>query len=245
MITANLKKVAIVTGASSSIGNGIARYLLGKDYRVILIARNIAMLQKTYDEFASIYGEKDVEVLSLDVTEHKSLVSKLSAVLKKEGRVDVLVNSAGYVKRGTSELAHNELIKMIETNLVGVFDIISLVAPVMKRQESGHIINIASQSGVIARKQLGGYAASKFGLMGLNESLYKELAPYGVYVTAICPSLVDTEMTKDVTSIRKDKFIRVDDIVQTVNYLLTLSPNVMVKELVLQCRAKCLVTMDS
>ena len=81
--------------------------------------------------------------------------------------------------------------------------------------------------------------------MGLNESLYKELAPYGVYVTAICPSLVDTEMTKDVTSIRKDKFIRVDDIVQTVNYLLTLSPNVMVKELVLQCRAKCLVTMDS
>ena len=133
---------------------------------------------------------------------------------------------------------------MIETNLIGVFDMVNFVVPFMKRQKSGRIINIASHSGVVARRFLGGYAASKFGLVGFNESLHKELMPYGIYVTAICPNLVDTEMTKNVTSINKEELIQVEDIVKTVDYLLALSPNVIMKEIVLRCRAKLLKTIE-
>ena len=107
----------------------------------------------------------------------------------------------------------------------------------MKKNKSGRIINIVSRSGKIARKQLGGYAASKFGVMGLNESIYKELACYGIYVTAICPNLVATAMTSDV-NLDQNEMIKTDDIVKTLDYLLNISPAVAIKEIVMECRAK-------
>lgn len=234
------KKVAVITGASGGIGNGVAHYFLQKNYKVILIARNINRLKHLKAQFS----ENDVTVLSIDLRNHKELLNNLDVALNAEGRVDVLVNSAGYVKRGTTDLSHDEFVKMLETNLIGLFDISNAIAPTMKKQSYGRIINISSYSGVVARDCLGGYAASKFGLMGLNEALHKELAPYGIYVTAICPNLVDTEMTKDVTTIDRKEFIQVDDIVKTIDYLMALTPNVMVKELVLRCRAKLLKTVD-
>ena len=220
--------------------SGVAHYFLERKYKVILIARNINRLKHLKAKFS----ENDVTILSIDLRNHKELLNNLDVALNAEGRVDVLVNSAGYVKRGTTDLSHDEFVKMLETNLIGLFDISNAIAPIMKKQSYGRIINISSYSGVVARDCLGGYAASKFGLMGLNEALHKELAPYGIYVTAICPNLVDTEMTKDVTTIDRKEFIQVDDIVKTIDYLMALTPNVMVKELVLRCRAKLLKTVD-
>ena len=157
----------------------------------------------------------------------------------EQGQVDILCNSAGYVKRGTSELLYDEFMKMINTNLVGAFNLIQTVVPFMKNKKSGRIINIASRSGKIARKQLGGYAASKFGLIGLNEALYKELVEYGIYVTAICPNLVATNMTSDVEMERSD-MIQVEDVVKSIDYIMNLSPAVSIKEIILQCRVKLL-----
>ncbi len=234
------KKVAVITGASGGIGEGVARYFLEKNYKTILIGRNVNRIESLSTEFS---GE-NVTILSCDLRNHEEIVKNINITLDAQARVDVLVNSAGYVKRGTSDLSHEEFVKMLETNLVGLFDITNAVIPIMKKQSAGRIINISSYSGVVARDCLGGYAASKFGLMGLNESLHKELAPYGIYVTAICPNLVDTEMTRDVTSIERSEFIQVDDIVKTINYLMNLTPSVMVKELVLRCRAKLLKTVD-
>ena len=234
------KKVAIITGASGGIGEGIAHYFLEKNYKVILIARNSERLNNTRNK----YPDRDVQVLNIDITNHEELTRQLDILLSGIERVDILVNSAGYVKRGTSDLSHDELVKMIDTNLIGLFDITNAIVPIMKRRGSGRIINISSHSGIVARNCLGGYAASKFGLMGLNEALHKELAPYGIYVTAICPNLVDTDMTKDVTSIKKEEFIQVEDIVKTVDYLISLTPSVMIKEVVLRCRAKLLKALD-
>lgn len=240
------KKIAIITGASSGIGKGIARFLFSElDYKVILIARNLDQLQKIKTEFLSIKSNADVSLVSCDVADYQKLKKNLVPIIETEGRIDLLVNSSGYVKRGTSELCPEEFQKMVNTNLMGPFNLINLVTPMMKQQKSGRIINISSISGVEARAELGGYAASKFGLMGLNDALYQELAPFGIHVTAICPNLVATEMTKDVTTIKPDEFITVEEIVNTVKLILSYSDNVMLKEIVLRNRNKFLQKSNS
>jgi 3-oxoacyl-[acyl-carrier protein] reductase len=125
---------------------------------------------------------------------------------------------------------------MINTNLIGVFNFVSTVAPFMKKNKKGRIINVSSFSGKIARELLGGYAATKFGVIGLNESIYKELASHGIYVTALCPSFVDTDMTADIQMDRSE-MIQTSDIVKTVDFLLGLSPSVAVKEIAMECQS--------
>ncbi|MCP4476418.1 MAG: SDR family oxidoreductase [Gammaproteobacteria bacterium] len=239
------KKVALVTGASVGIGRGIAQYLLMADYRVIMVARNGEQLQETCTEVTAKGHTIDAIPLVVDITEGKQLNEVLLPAIEREGRIDLLVNNAGYCKRGTSELAHAELLKMLEVNLVAAFDIVQLVVPLMRQQRSGRIINIASQSGISVRRYSGGYGASKFALVGLNEALHKELAPDGIAVTAICPGYVATPMTDDVKIVALEDMMPVADIVNTVDYLLSLSPNAMIKSLVINSRGQLLNWIDT
>lgn len=119
----------------------------------------------------------------------------------------VLIHNAGYAERGTSEIDRNELMKIINLNLVAAIDMITIVAPLMKQQKSGTIINLASRSGKIARPFLGGYAASKAGILAFNEAAYKELIEYGIKVTAICPGYVATRMSQNIKSIPQSEMI--------------------------------------
>lgn len=233
------KLVGIVTGGSEGIGYAIACYLATKGYQLLLISRNQQKLEKAQKSMISLYPNIEYQPLiaAVDVADNEKITKIIEDFTSQYGPVNLLCNSAGYVKRGTSDLSYDELMQMINTNLVGTFNSIRAVSPSMKANKCGRIINIVSRSGVVGRKQLGGYAASKFGVMGLNEALYKELAHYGIYVTALCPNLVDTNMTADV-NIERSEMIHVDDIVKTVDYLLHLSPSVAVKEIIMQCRYK-------
>lgn len=246
MIMESGNKIAIVTGASSGIGKEIARFLSIKlGYKVILLARGMERLDKVRKEFQEIKPDIALKLISCDVSDYQNLQKTLIPLIEAEGRVDLLVNNAGYVKRGSSDLCPNEFEKMIKTNLIGPFNLINLVAPFMKERRAGRIINISSLSGVEAKAELGGYAASKFGLMGLNDSLHQELAAYGIFVTAICPNLVATDMTKDVTTIKPDEFISVEEIVKVVDLILSFSDNVMLKEIVLKNHSKFLQSVMS
>lgn len=202
-------------------------------------------LENVRKEFQEIKRDVALKLLSCDVSDYQNLKKTLIPLIEAEGQVDLLVNSAGYVKRGSSELCPNEFEKMLKTNLMGPFNLINLVVPFMKKRRTGRIINISSISGVEARAELGGYAASKFGLMGLNDSLHQELATYGIFVTAICPNLVATEMTKDVTTIKPEEFISVEEIVKVVDLILSFSDNVMLKEIVLKNHSKFLQSVMS
>ena len=238
------KKVALVTGASSGIGRGIAQYLLTHHYRVILVARNPQSLQTTCDQVAQNGHEIDAIPIALDVTDYQGLTQVLMPIIDKIGRLDLLVNSAGNYKRGTAELARTELIEMLAVNLIATIDLIQLTVPLMRQQGFGHIINIASQSGVSARRYSGGYAASKFGVVGFTEALHKELAPNGIGVTAICPGYVDTPLADDVTSVTTEAMISVEDIVKTVAYLLSLSPNAIVNKVIMNSHGQLLNWID-
>lgn len=237
MINASIK-TAVVTGASQGIGFAIANYLAKNDYQLLLISRNHTNLIAAAETITTLNTTSRLpEIAAIDVGDYNDVKLAVDKFIEKHGHIDLLCNNAGYVKRGTSELAPDEFIKMIQTNLVGTFNFIETVTPSMKSRKSGRIINIASRSGKIARKQLGGYAASKFGVMGLNEALYKELAADGIYVTAICPGLVSTEMTADV-NMDKNEMIQTEDIVKTIEYLLSVSPSVAIKEIQLDCKTQ-------
>jgi short-subunit dehydrogenase len=121
-------------------------------------------------------------------------------------------------------------------NVTASLAFVQAVAPVMKDRHSGHIFNVASRAGKVGFADEGAYSASKFALVGLSESLYKELSASGIKVTSLCPSWVDTDMAQEAgTPLGHKDMIQPADLAKTIHWLLSLSPATCVKEVILEC----------
>ena len=226
-------KVAIVTGASRGIGKAIAMGLSRSGYQVVLAARNLSNLEKVSDEITNNGGLKPA-VFSVDITRYDQLEKMVSQLHHDYRSIDVLVNNAGIHFGGSVELPVQDFKSMLETNLTAQFMVLQLVVPLMKQQGSGYIFNVASRSGKVGFPESGAYCASKFGMVGLNESLYRELSPLGIKVTALCPAWVDTDMAIEAgTVLEPGDMIQPVDLYETINWLLKLSPGACVKEVVI------------
>ncbi len=236
------KSVAIITGASRGIGFAIASYLASKDYQLLLISRNQDGLRKAVAKIKdkTPYLSYEPIIAAIDVSDYAAIKICVDEFLQSQGHIDLLCNNAGIAERGSSNLSFDNFQKMIKTNLIGAFNLIQTVTPYMKSQREGRIINIASYSGVVAKKNMGGYAASKFGMLGLNEAIYKELAEFGIHVTALCPNLVRTEMTARV-GMKGCDMMQVSDVVKALEFILSLSPSVAVEKIVMQCRSSLIM----
>jgi NAD(P)-dependent dehydrogenase (short-subunit alcohol dehydrogenase family) len=229
-------KVAIITGASKGIGASVAEALAVDGYTVVMAARSKDVLKQLADQISSkITGLNAVVAYPLDVQNHEAVQALVSDVVSRFGRIDLLFNNAGVDMLGTTDVSIQDFDKTIAVNLRGAFSMLQAVVPIMKDQGSGTIINVASKAGKIGFENVGVYGASKFGLVGLNESLYRELSPLGIKVTALCPGWVDTDMAKT-SGLPGEEMISTEDIVVTVRWLLSLSPAAVVKELVIECR---------
>ena len=148
-----------------------------------------------------------------------------------------MVNNAGEGGAGTLDVQLDKLTSLLNVNLVGPFKLLQEVVPILVAEQSGIVINIASRAGKIGFAGWGAYGASKFGLVGLSESLYRELAAFGVKVTTICPGWIDTEMAKMGGSpLASSDMIQPDDLMKTVRWLMSLSPAACVREVVIECR---------
>jgi 3-oxoacyl-[acyl-carrier protein] reductase len=230
-----LSKVAIITGASRGIGRAVALGLAQDGFSLALCARSAVDLLAVQEEILSKCqtggreNAQDVTTYPLDIRDAQAVSAMVASTVERFGRVDLLFNNAGIFRHGTSELSLNEFTEMLDINLTAAFHFIRLVVPAMKKQGSGHIINLSSRSGKVAKPLSGGYAASKFGLVGLNEALYREVAEFGIRVTAICPGWVNTEMATS-SGLEAAEMITTDDIVKTVRWLLSLSPAACVKD---------------
>ncbi|MDX1285249.1 MAG: SDR family oxidoreductase, partial [Draconibacterium sp.] len=168
-------------------------------------------------------------------TNSDSVKNTIINIQKKYGRIDVLVNNAGVYFDGTTGINESDFKNMLDVNLISQYTILKEVVPIMKKQQSGYIFNIASRAGKIGFPGSGAYGASKFGLVGLSESLYRELNPYGISVTALCPGWVDTEMAVEAgTPLKSKQMIQPEDIFKTVEWLLNLSPGACVKEVIIE-----------
>ncbi len=227
--------VAIITGANRGIGRSIALKMATLKYQLVLVAREVGKLKSVATEIKKLPGSHVPLLFGFDVTNTQAITGCINEITSKLGRIDVLVNNAGIYRSGSSALADNEFSLQIDTNLKAPFILMKQVATHMKLQQSGAIFNIASRAGKVGFSDSGGYSASKFGLVGLSESFYRELAPYGVSVTAICPGWVDTDMAYEAGSLLDGhEMIQPEDIAKTIEFLLSLSPGARIKEVVIE-----------
>lgn len=179
--------VVLITGASSGIGNAAARRFAERGWRVVATMRNPA-------DGAAIARYNETQVLALDVTDPASVDRAVTATLDRFGRIDAVVNNAGYGLMGPFETATEEQIRhQFATNVDGVFTVTRAVLPAMRRQGNGTIINVASLGGLISLPLFSLYNATKFAVVGFTESLSYELAPFGIRAKTIAPGGVATD----------------------------------------------------
>ncbi|MCE3237192.1 MAG: hypothetical protein K0R24_173 [Gammaproteobacteria bacterium] len=231
-----MSKFAIITGASRGIGECVAHYFASQGYDLALIARNEEALSKTKAAINADFPAIKITTHALDISDAKNTYDQIKACIHAAGKIDVIFNSAGISINGTSTLSIDDFQKLQLINVSGMFAVAKAAAEMMKEQGSGYIFNVASMSGKRALVRNGGYASTKFAVVGFSEALFKELMPYGVKVTVLCPSVVNTEMTRHFDMPLEHK-IEVQDIVKTVDYLLSLSSAAVIPSIDIHCKA--------
>jgi len=187
-----MEKIALVTGSSSGIGLETALSLARDGYHTFASMRNLGKAGEL--EHAAKKENLPIEIIELDVDKEESITSAIKKVIAKDGRLDVLVNNAGYGQFGcTEDVSVDDFRKQFETNFFSVVKIIQEVAPIMRKQNSGNIINISSVAGRIGFPGSPAYISSKFALEGLGECLRYELGQFGINTTLIEPGVIKTD----------------------------------------------------
>jgi NAD(P)-dependent dehydrogenase (short-subunit alcohol dehydrogenase family) len=179
----------LITGASRGLGRAIAEEVLARGENVIAAIRSVADL----DDLAAKFPETLLTV-AMDATDGASMSNAVDSALKKWPVIDILINNAGTGMHGAiEEVSHEETQRTFEINVFGLLRMTRTVLPIMRRQGSGHIINISSVAGLVAAPGTGIYAATKFAVEGASESLAHELTPLGIQVTLIEPGPFRTD----------------------------------------------------
>lgn len=181
-----MKKVILITGASAGMGKDFARELVKDGHTVYGAARRLDKM----DDIKAL----GVKTISMDVTDEASMVKSVEAIIKTEGRLDVLINNAGFGSYGAIEDVSIEDAKyQLDVNVFGAARLSQLVIPQMRKQHFGRIINISSIGGKFAMPLGGWYHASKFALEALSDALRNEVKPFGIDVVVIEPGGVKSE----------------------------------------------------
>ncbi len=185
--------VVIITGASSGIGLETARAFAREGARLVLAARREARLNAVAQKCRAL-GAAEVVVVVADVARTPDVERIVQAAIDAFGRIDVLVNNAGFGFSGTiEETTEVDMRELLDVNYMSAFNATRAVLPHMRRQRSGHIVNVASVVGKIAFPFHGAYSASKFAMVAMTEALRGELAGSGITATAVLPASTRTE----------------------------------------------------
>ena len=187
-------KVALVTGSSSGIGFETSLVLARNNFHTYATMRNPERGTKMR---AVQSGENlPIKIIQLDVTSDKSVMEAIQSILSESGRIDVLVNNAGFGLVGAfEELGMDEIKQQYETNFFGVIRVTQAVIPIMEEQKSGIIVNISSGAGRFGYPGGSAYVSTKFALEGLSESISYELEPFGIKVALVEPGFVKTNFS--------------------------------------------------
>jgi len=193
-----MSKVWLITGSSRGLGRALAEAVLAAGHKLVATARNPAQVEDLVER----YGD-DVRAVSLDVTNEQAAAHAVAVATQAFGRLDVLVNNAGYGDISPIEDTNlDEFRAQIETNLFGVINVTKAALPLMRKQGAGHIVQFSSVGGRIGPVGRAPYAAAKWGVEGFSEVLSKEVGPLGVKVTIIEPGGFRTDFAGSSTAIR-------------------------------------------
>ena len=205
-----MSKVWFITGAGSGIGAGTAQAALKASDRVVATGRNV---QKVRDALREVAGD-DLYVLPLDVSDEAQVTMAVDQAVKKFGRIDVVLNTAGYSLLGNfEELGTQDIERQFATNFWGVLYVMQRALPVMRKQRSGHIINMSSVAGVVGLKHCSAYGASKFAVEGLSLAVVEEVEKFGIKVTVVEPGFFRTDLLAETNVKWPSK--RIDDYAAT------------------------------
>jgi len=198
-MTSNIEgKVVVITGASSGLGEAIARALSAQGASLVLGARRQDRIQSLARELTG-RGGKAIAVTT-DVTHREQVKDLVDAAVQAYGRVDVMINNAGVMPQAPLErLKIDEWDRMIDVNIKGVLYGIAAALPYMKQQKAGHFINVSSVAGHKVGPGFAVYAATKHAVLALSEGLRQEVKPYNIRTTVISPGAVATELPSSTT----------------------------------------------
>lgn len=203
-----MKKVWFITGANKGFGYQFAKTALERGDSVAATSRNIHAL----NDLVTTYGSDAVLPLAVDVTNREAVFKAIDQSVEKFGRLDIVVNNAGYGLFGmVEEITEQQLRDQMEVNLYGSFHVIQATLPVFRKQQAGHIIQISTIGGIAAYPDLGGYHASKWAIEGLCESLAQEVAKFNIKVTLIEPGAYATDWAGS-SAVRADEHPAYHDI---------------------------------
>jgi NAD(P)-dependent dehydrogenase (short-subunit alcohol dehydrogenase family) len=185
-------RVVVITGGSRGLGLVMARMLVDEGAKVVLLARDMAELQRAKEELED-RGCGDVMALRCDVRRRADVRAAIDAVLDRWRAVDILINNAGVIQVGPLDhMTEEDFENAMATHFWGPLHMILEIAPVMRHRRFGRIVNISSIGGKIAVPHLAPYCASKFALAGLSDSMRAEIAKDGISVTTVCPGMMRT-----------------------------------------------------
>lgn len=188
-------KVAVITGASMGIGEAIARLFAGEGAKLVLCSRDLTRVEAARERIGA--GENAISV-ACDVSKRDQVDALVQAALKKFGRIDVLINNAGYgLNDALAELDMAECRRLFETNLFGAMECMQAVIPVMRQQGGGDIVNISSVSGHVSMPYMSVYAASKHGMQAMGRAARMELKKHNINVLTVSPGYIATDFAKN------------------------------------------------
>jgi NAD(P)-dependent dehydrogenase (short-subunit alcohol dehydrogenase family) len=186
-----MSRTWFVTGANSGMGAGTAKAALAAGDRVVATGRNLDKLAVTF----AGYDDSQLALIQLDVTDEAQARAAISAAVERFGSLDILVNNAGYNILGAFEaLSKTDFEQQFATNFYGVVNVMRAALPTLRKQRSGHIINISSVGGVVGFKHCAAYSATKFAVEGLSLSVAAEVEPFGIHMTIVEPGFFRTEL---------------------------------------------------
>ena len=189
-----MSKVWFITGAGSGIGTETAKAALQAGDRVVATGRNLDKVRNALHDVAS----ENLAFVQLDVSDEVEAKTAVEEAVKRFGRIDVLVNNAGYSLLGNfEEMTTTDIERQFATNFYGVVYVMRAVLPIMRQQQSGHIINISSVAGVVGFKHCAAYAASKFAVEGISLSVAAEVEGFGIKITLVEPGFFRTDLLDD------------------------------------------------
>ncbi len=232
-----MMRTILITGASRGIGNKIALKALEEGHRISIGLREPNSIKGTPLD-PKISGEENIHIVKYDANRVDDSEQWIESSLVRYGAIDSIINCAGIFKRTPflyKEMEKKEIDELIKINLLAPWHLAKVAWPYLIRNQESRLIFLVSMSGKRSKGKLAGYSVSKFALMGLCQTIRNEGWEYGLRVTAICPSWVNTDMSSQVNSIAKEQMTQPEDLAKLTVELLKLPNSCIPFELAVNC----------